>query len=107
MGIVLNIRGQCLTPKGKVIVSQHVIFDEKRFLFTGTNSLSPVNEFVVTFVPIVHCRSSVNASPPHSNTKSRESPMSHLATSVNASDHSHDSPSVVPYLSDARASFSQ
>ncbi|KAG8478160.1 hypothetical protein CXB51_027934 [Gossypium anomalum] len=67
----------CLTPKGKVIVSRHVVFDERRFLFSSpTINTVQSSQYVSTYVLLVQSIASCTAgtierpiivlsSPPH------------------------------------------
>ncbi|KAG8478469.1 hypothetical protein CXB51_028351 [Gossypium anomalum] len=49
----------CLTPEEKVIVSRHVVFDERRFLFLPSVSTSATSSMqTVTYVPLVRSCSS-------------------------------------------------
>ncbi|KAG8480506.1 hypothetical protein CXB51_024662 [Gossypium anomalum] len=44
----------CLTQSGKILISRHIVFDEKRFLFTESGSLSAQPPICTSsFVPVI------------------------------------------------------
>ncbi|KAG8493766.1 hypothetical protein CXB51_011188 [Gossypium anomalum] len=56
----------CLKPDGTIIVSRHVMFDERRFLFSSSSLVSadPPNLVVSTSVPLVTTSDGVSTSVP-------------------------------------------
>ncbi|KAG8501842.1 hypothetical protein CXB51_004605 [Gossypium anomalum] len=56
----------CLKPDGTIIVSRHIVFDERRFLFSSSSVISadPPNLVVSTSVPLVTTSDGVSTSVP-------------------------------------------
>lgn len=44
---------QCLTPDEKVIISRHVVFDERRLLYSEEVCREPNTKPVATYVPLI------------------------------------------------------